>query len=144
MSLKNRVERIIFARICKETNENFDHSIFSDETTVQMDTNANRIWYKKFPDETRIGLIGQYKHPTSFYCIGAISRRGPSQLLVFDGHLNGPGFRDACESFLVPFIEETFPDFHMLHMDNAPSHAAGATSAYMRDAGIFHFKTPAQ
>ena len=96
------------------------HSIFSDEATVPVDCNASRIWYKPLPEETRLELIGRYKHLTAFHCIGAISRRGPSQLFVFNGKLNGPGFQEACDLFLLPFIEEKYPDFHILHMDNAP------------------------
>ena len=65
-------------------------------------------------------------------------------MVVFQGRLNGPGFRDACDRFLLPFIREKYPEFHQLHMDNAPSHAAVATTAYLEESGVFHFKTPAQ
>ena len=52
--------------------------------------------------------------------------------------------RDVCDMYLVPFIREKFPDLHLLHMDNAPSHSAASSTAYLLDRGIFHFKTPAQ
>ena len=57
----------------KETNENFDYSIFSDERTVQLTSNAHKRWFKPFPDETRLGLIGKHNHLVSFHYIGAIS-----------------------------------------------------------------------
>ena len=77
----------------KQYQENFDHQIFIDETTVQSTCNAGRIWYKNLPNETRLGLIGHFKHLTSYHCIGGISRLGPTRLIVFEGHLGAPGFQ---------------------------------------------------
>ena len=144
VSEKNRIQRTVFARLCQVTEENFDHSIFLDEFIVQSNCNASRIWYQPFPDEDRLGIIGRYKHLQSVHCIGAISRLGPTSLLLFTGKLNAPGFQDACDHILVPFIENNFPDYHQLHMDNARPHTAVSTEAYLDDKNIFHFKTPAQ
>lgn len=88
--------------------------------------------------------MGRYKHLYSCHCIGAISRLGRSKLVVFTGKLNGPGFRDICDDFLVPFIRDKYPIYHQLHMDNAPSHAAATTTEYLRERRIYHYKTPAQ
>ena len=35
--------------------------------------------------------------------------------------MDGPGFETMMSDFLLPFIAEKMPNFHILHMDNAPS-----------------------
>jgi hypothetical protein len=44
-------------------NDKFLNSIFIEESTVQSTENAHKIWNKKFPDETRLGLIEKFSHP---------------------------------------------------------------------------------
>jgi hypothetical protein len=69
-----RLERIAFANVT--FNDKFLNSIFIEESTVQSTENAHKIWNKKFPDETRLGLIEKFSHPESVHVIGGISRRG--------------------------------------------------------------------
>jgi hypothetical protein len=83
---KNRIERIIFAKLCIDLGERFDNSIFLDECTVSMDKNGKTQWYRKFPGETRLGFKGQYKHTQSVHIIGGISRRGATKLMIFTGN----------------------------------------------------------
>jgi hypothetical protein len=144
VSVKNRIERLIYAELCKLNGENFDYKIFIDESTTQSNRNAGTIWYKPFPDETRLGLIGRYKHLLAFHCFGAISRKGASQLLIFDGTLNEAGFKQACDLVLVPFIQDKYPNYHELHMDNAPAHTALGINAYFQAVNINHIPAPAQ
>ena len=65
VSLKNRIERFFFAKVCLDFQDQFEDSIFIDESTVQMNKNANTIWFKVISGETRLGLIGKYKHAAS-------------------------------------------------------------------------------
>ncbi len=97
----------------------------------------------KVDGETRIGLVGKYSHSFKFHVIGGISRSGPTELLLFQGNMNGPGFQHLISRFLVPFINQKFPYSHRLHMDNAPSHISGETVAFLNSNGINWFKTPA-
>jgi hypothetical protein len=60
--MANRVKRYVFADCCLAYKERFTNSIFIDESTVRMQCNANRIWYRQTVGETRLGLIGRYKH----------------------------------------------------------------------------------
>jgi hypothetical protein len=43
---KNRIERIIFAKLYIDLGERFDNSIFLDECTVLMDKNGKTQWYR--------------------------------------------------------------------------------------------------
>jgi hypothetical protein len=56
----NLLERIAFANVALAFNDKFLNSIFFDESTVQSTKNARKIWNKKFPDETRLGLIEKF------------------------------------------------------------------------------------
>ena len=82
-SFKNRLERIAFANAALTFQDKFMNSIFIDESSVQANQNANKIWNKKFPDETRLGLLEKYSHLQSVHAIGGISRKGPTPLVIF-------------------------------------------------------------
>ena len=144
VSIKNRVERIIYSSFCIATNDKFANSIFIDESTIQADTNSNKVWYKPIPGETRHGLIGKYQHPDSVHVLGGISRNGKTPLIIFRGKLNSSYFCELAEEFLLPFIQEKYPINHRLHMDNAPSHSSAQTRNFLNNEGVLHFKTPAQ
>jgi hypothetical protein len=144
VSVKNRIERYIYASLCLSSHETFNESIFIDESTVQLNKNANRIWYKFIYGETRLGLIGKNKHEPSVHIIGGISRSGPTKLVIFEGKLNARGFQRVSRIFLLPFIAQNYPLHHRLHMDNAPTHSANTTKNFLIQNGVNHFKTPAQ
>ncbi len=144
VSIKNRIERYIFASLCLKSEEKFNESIFIDESTVQINKNARKVWYRFISGETRLGLIGKNKHEPAVHIIGGISRAGSTELVIFEGKLNARGFQRVANSFLLPFIAQKFPCHHRLHMDNAPSHTARASKLFLENNSVNHFKTPAQ
>ena len=77
--------------------DNFNKSIFIDESTVKINRNSRRIWYHFVHGETRLGLIGENKHEPSVHIIGGISRQGPTELIVFEGKLNARGFQRVAD-----------------------------------------------
>ena len=111
LSAKNRIERVIFCELCLTVRLNFNHSIFIDEITAQMDKNGNMIWYKSDENETRLGLVGRYKHIPRVHVIGGISRRGRTHLVIFERHLDARAFCNLLNTFLVPFINQTYPQY---------------------------------
>ena len=88
VSLKNRKERICFANMAKSFKDEFDNSIFIDESTVQATRNAHRMWHKPYGNETRLGLQETYSHLMSVHVIGGISRKGATELLIFNGKVD--------------------------------------------------------
>ena len=144
VSLKNRIERFFFSLCCVEFEFNFDYNIFIDEATNCADKNGHTRWYRKIEGETRRGLVGRNAHEVSCHVIGGISRRGATELIIFSGRLDANDFTFLLNSFLRPFVENNYPDYHILHMDNAPSHTAIRTRAYLEVTNLNHFKTPAQ
>jgi len=76
--------------------------------------------------------------------IGGISRLGPTRLLMFDGLMDAPAFELLMREFFIPFVNEKMPTYHILHMDNCPSHTATVTNAFILENNINHRKAPAQ
>ena len=46
--------------------------------------------------------------------------------------------------FFLPFLNETLPDFHILHMDNAPQQTAAESIRFLERNNINHRRYPAQ
>ena len=64
--------------------------------------------------------------------------------MIFRGNLNANGVMLLFDEFLLPFINLVYPDYHQVHMDNAPTHTAHKTTLYMILNNINHFQTPPQ
>ena len=63
---------------------------------------------------------------------GGNSKNDLSNLLVFEGKMDEPGFETMLIGFLLPFIAEKTPNFHMLYMDNAPQHTAAESINFLK------------
>ena len=87
-------------------------------------------------------MIVKYKVPGNVNVIGGISRDRVTNL-VFDGRMDGPGFESLMKSFLLPFIPEKMPDFHIIHMDSAPLHTAAESFRFLENNNINHRPFPA-
>ena len=142
VSHKNKFERIIYCKFCLLTNELFELSIFLDECTVELCYESKEFWFRDEPG--KIKLVGKYQHQATVHVLGAISRRGPSKLMIFTGKLNAIGFQMLCNEFLIPFVRDKYPLVHRIHMDNAAFHVNDSTKIYFNRNMLYHFKTPAQ
>ena len=65
--------------------DKFFDAMFSDECTVQMESHG-KITFRKWYEQKK--YKPKPKHPLKLHVWGAISRRGPSQLAIFDGCAN--------------------------------------------------------
>ena len=142
VSIRNRIKRILFCNFCLISHDNFDLVIFLDECTVEMMREPKTFWYRDEPNKIR--LVGKYQHEASVHILGAISRRGRSQLMIFNGKLDSEGFQNLCDQFLIPFIREKFPLTHRVQMDNAKPHVSIETKVYLYRNYIRYFQSPAQ
>ena len=110
VSNKNRYERFIYSTICVRTHERFVNHIFGDECTVNLVRHGSRYRTKEAPNQMK--LVGRYSHEASVHVIGAISRRGRTQLIIFTNNLNSPGLQALCDRFILPFIVQMYPQQH--------------------------------
>ena len=65
--------------------------------------------------------------------------------MIFRGNLNANGVMLLFDEFLLPCsLSSVYPEYHQVHMDNAPTHTAHKTTLYMILNNINHFQTPPQ
>ena len=113
----SRGKRFDFARIY--LHNDFDDMIWSDETTVQLETHK-RMCYRKEGEKPR--PKPRAKHPIKVHVWGGISRKGATALCIFEVIMTAPLYCDILQQTLVPFIAENFPspNTHRFMQDNDP------------------------
>ena len=104
--------------------------------------NANgKIVSKHVPELTRV------KHPLKVHVWGGISRKGATQLLIFNGIMDADFYTDTVlNSTLLPAINHLYPAplTHRLWQDNDPKHTSRRAKSFIEDNGINWYKTPAE
>ena len=74
--------------------------------------------------------MSRYAHEASIHIIGAISRRGRTELYIIHGSLNSNGLQYLSDQFLLSFIRRMFPTHHCLYIDGAAHHTSASTKQY--------------
>ena len=133
----NKVKRLEWAR--ENKNMSFDDVIYTDETTVQIETHRRTCCYKR-------GQKPRYKpkpkHPVKVHVWAGISHRGRTNLCIFDGKMNAALFVAILEKSLVPFIRNVYPDGHHFVQDNDPKHCSRLARKFYAEKGINWWPTP--
>lgn len=133
----NRVKRLEWAR--ENLGEIFENVIWSDETTVQMESHCRFHCYKK-------GCKPRYKprpkHPTEVHVWAGISVRGATGVCIFDGIMDAPMYTRILQTHLIPFIRDVYPSGHRFMQDNDPKHTSHHTQQFMEEQGINWWRTP--
>ena len=81
--------------------------------------------------------ISKAKHPFSVLVLGAISKKGASKLLIFNGIMDSKFYQEKILlDLLIPFISQKFPDGHRFQQDNDPKHTSKSTCAFMKSNNI--------
>ena len=115
----NRIKWLEWAR--KNLGERFEDVIWTDETSVQMETHRRFHCYKH-------GQKPRYKprpkHPVKVHVWAGISWRGATGAYVFDGIMDAPMYTRILDQYLVPFIHNVYPTGHRFMQDNDPKHTS--------------------
>lgn len=115
-----------------ETNESFDDVIFTDKSS--KDTQ------KRHKDAPR-KLKPKPKHPQKVHVWGGISKKGPTNIVIFS---TATRYMSILEAGLLPFTRETFPFSYRFQQDNDPKHCARFTRAFFEEHHINCWRTPAE
>lgn len=136
---KNKNDRVEFCSTLVEANDSFEDALFSDECTIQLHDNKTVAYRKKnsiAPNHCRP------KHPLKIHLWGAISKKGPSDLIVFDGIMDSEFYVESVlRTGLLPFIQNFFPSGHRFIQDNDPKHRSKRAKTFMEENGINWFST---
>ena len=119
------------------TRENIDMSfrdvIFTDETTVQIETHRRTCCYRR---GRKPKCKSKLKHPVKVHVWAGISHQGQTTLCIFEGKMNAALFISILERSLVPFIKAVYPDGHRFIQDNNPKHCSNLARQYYAACGI--------
>ncbi|XP_033744236.1 uncharacterized protein LOC117330127 [Pecten maximus] len=125
----NKVKRLDYAIRCAQTKEQFENVIFTDESTIKIQTTTRKSLYK---EGTQPVLVGKPKHPYQVHVWAGISRKGATNIHVFTGRMDSLYYQEILSSKLAPFINTHFPSGHRLMQDNDPKHVSKSTVAFMK------------
>lgn len=128
----NKPKRLNFAIECVQNREAFDDVIFTDETTVKIQT-STRQRYRK--EGEKVQKIAKPKHPYSVHVWAGISRRGATKAYIFTGIMDSIGYQGILNDTLLPFLRTTYPDRHRFMQDNDPKHVSRSTKQWMENNG---------
>lgn len=133
----NRVKRLEWAQ--RNIGKSLEDVIWSDETTVQMESHRRFHCYKK-------GRKPRYKprpkHPTKVHVWAGISARGATGVCVFEGIMDARLYTSILETYLIPFIAEVYPTGHRFMQDNDPKHTSRHARQFFEDNSINWWETP--
>ena len=123
--------------------DNFDYVIWSDETTVQLESHR-QYCYRKEGEKPR--PKPRPKHPIKVHVWAGISKKGPTPACIFEGIMDASLFCNILQQMLLPFVRQSFPPpaTHRFMQDNDPKHTSRAAQQFFINAGINWWRTPAE
>ncbi|VDI02953.1 Hypothetical predicted protein [Mytilus galloprovincialis] len=130
MRRTNRPTRVDFSQ---HLIDDFADIIFSDETSIQTFYKTN---YCREKDSVPL-VHGKPKHPLKLHVLGAISRRLPSKVTIFEDIMEKEFFTNSIlRDHLLSYVRVKFPDGHSYQQDNDPKHKSKMAKEFMNDNGI--------
>ena len=133
----NKKRRLQFAHETKEMT--FDDIIYTDETTVQIETHRRMCSYKK---DCKPHYKLKPKHSLKVHVWVGIGQCGKAGLCIFEGEKNAPLFISILRSSLLPFIKDVYTDGHCFVQDNDPKHCSKNARNFYHQEGINWWTTP--
>ena len=64
------------------------------------------------------------KHPTKVHVWARISKKGRTEICIFDRIMKKELFISILEGTLLPFVKDVYPDGHKLMQDSDPQHTS--------------------
>lgn len=112
---QNRIKRLIHVRELALTNETYGNVVFTDECSIELENHARITFHKK---GTKPKFKGRPKRPYKLHVWAGISKRGATDIVIFEGIMRQELFADILRDALLPFGRKTFPEGFRLMLDN--------------------------
>jgi hypothetical protein len=124
---EHRFRRIEWAETHK--NDNWDRTIFSDETCFQLFRNTIRRWTRDPGSEVK--RVPKNRQKVMVW--GAISVKGKVGLCIFDGIMDARRYIDILQKNLLPAANRYFGNDWRFQHDNDPKHTARVTKGFLQE-----------
>jgi len=116
--------------------------IFTDESKIEIARTSRRSFRMSGQPAPR---HPKPKHPYSVLVWAGISKRGPTNIVIFNGIMDSGFYQEKIlKESLKPFIQQKFPNGHRFMQDNDPKHTSRSTKLFMEEQGINWWATPAE
>jgi hypothetical protein len=125
---KHKQKRIEFAM--KYRRQNWDKVIFSDETTIQMFRNTQKVFYKAGTKPPQKPMV---KHPYKVHVWGAFSIKSRIGFLMFTGIMDGAFYREILNENLFENADSIMRRGWVFQQDNDLKHSAKETKKLLTD-----------
>ena len=132
----NKEKRLEQCRARLEEGDTFDNIVWTDESTVQLDSYRAKSYYK---ERQPVPLKPKPKHPTKVNVWVGISAQGATPTVIFTGIMTATRYTDILEVGLVPFLGDHYLGGHRFQQDNdIPADMPRNTTARRELAGGKH------
>lgn len=118
---------------------NWNKTIFSDESSIQLVQNTRKAWTLNPKEET----LGCSKFPKKAFFWGAIFLGGRSKLEIIEGSMTAEIYRDILKRRLLPLIPKKGYKKPFFQQDNDPKHTSRLLKQYFIEKKIKVIDWPA-
>ena len=131
----NKQKRLEWAR--ENQTDTFDDVIWSDETSVQLNTHRRFCCRKE-------GMKPRPKHPVKVHVWAGISKKRATGVCIFEGRMDATLYCQILRQTLHPFIQTRFPPPipHRFMQDNDPKHCYRYAQRFYEEVDINWWRTP--
>ncbi len=134
----NKKKRLEWAKVY--VGDAFDNVIWTDETTVQLETHK-RFCCRKNSQKPR--NKPRPKHPAKVHVWGGISWNGRSKLCIFQGIMTAESYVNILQQCLLPSIKALYGcTSHRFMQDNDPKHTSKKAQEFFSKNKINWWQTP--
>lgn len=120
--------------------DNFANVIWTDETSVQLESHRRFCYRKKGELPTP---KPRPKHPLKVHVWAGISMQGPTPVCIFTGTMDAEGYVTILKGALLPFLRTKFANReHRFMQDNDPKHTSLRARRFFKENHVNWWRTP--